>query len=503
MKLFGSGARAGAGGERQAELEALFTAIDRAQAVAEFGLDGSVLNANDNFLGLLGYSLAEVRGRSRTMFLRPEDAQGEANKALWRKLEAGEPVVDLFLHVGRGGQEVWLRASYCPVLGPNGRPSKVVQLAADVTRWAKANAQSDAERHRTEEEQTEVLTSLGDALKRLADGDVTSRIDRAFTGQYEEIRANFNAAADSLREAMGAIGASAHGIRSGAAEIANASDDLSRRTEQQAASLEETAAALDELTETVRRSAEGAKRASNHATGAREDAARSGQVMRDAVTAMGEIEHGASKISQIIGVIDEIAFQTNLLALNAGVEAARAGDAGKGFAVVAQEVRALAQRSAEAAKEIKALISASSDQVGRGVRLVGDAGSALDGIVAKVAEIDGLISEISISAQEQATGLNEVNAAVNQMDQVTQQNAAMVEEATAAAANLRSESAELARLVARFSAGQHHDSSRPELADPARHAPGPNPVAKARARVSAFARSGGAQPAVKDEWEEF
>ncbi len=233
--------------------------------------------------------------------------------------------------------------------------------------------------------------------------------------------------------------------------------------------------------------------------------------MSDAVTAMGEIEQSAGQIGQIIGVIDEIAFQTNLLALNAGVEAARAGDAGRGFAVVAQEVRALAQRSAEAAKEIKTLIANSSSQVERGVKLVGDTGQALSGIVAKVTEIDVLISEIAQSSQEQATGLNQVNAAVNQMDQVTQQNAAMVEEATAASVTLQTEAGELVQLVGRFQTGAEgrvgrggeraaaRPAARLELAQPGRHAPGRNPVAQSRKKIAGFAA---AAPAAQT-WEEF
>jgi methyl-accepting chemotaxis protein len=223
--------------------------------------------------------------------------------------------------------------------------------------------------------------------------------------------------------------------------------------------------------------------------------------MRDAVAAMGEIEQSSVQVSQIIGVIDEIAFQTNLLALNAGVEAARAGDAGRGFAVVAQEVRVLAQRSAEAAKEIKALIAASSDQVKQGVKLVGDTGQALSGIVAKVAEIDALIAEIAQSSQEQATGLNEVNTAINQMDQVTQQNAAMVEETTAAASSLRSEAAELARLVAGFDTGAGARDTRagPVLVRTDRNAPAANAVRRAQGKLAAVAGGG----ASGKGWEAF
>ncbi|HWA60135.1 MAG TPA: methyl-accepting chemotaxis protein, partial [Caulobacteraceae bacterium] len=240
------------------------------------------------------------------------------------------------------------------------------------------------------------------------------------------------------------------GMRAGAEEIAKASDDLSRRSEQQAASLEETAAALDEITATVRQTAAGAGQASEAVGAAKREAVQSGEVVAEAVAAMGGIEQSSKQISQIIGVIDEIAFQTNLLALNAGVEAARAGDAGRGFAVVASEVRALAQRSADAAKEIKSLISASSRQVEQGVGLVGRTGEALTSIGAKVSQIDVLVAEISGSAQEQATGLGQVNVAVNDMDKVVQRNAAMVEESTAAAHSLKAEAAQLAALVAGF-----------------------------------------------------
>ena len=299
-----------------------------------------------------------------------------------------------------------------------------------------------------------IVESVGTGLEKLSGGDLLFRLNAPFAAEYEKLRNDFNTAMLKLQETMKAIASNAAGVRSGAEEITHASDDLSRRTEQQAASLEETAAALDQITATVRRTAENATEARNTVADAKADAERSGAVVRDTVEAMSGIETSSKQIGNIIGVIDEIAFQTNLLALNAGVEAARAGDAGRGFAVVATEVRALAQRSADAAKEIKALISASGAQVATGVKRVGETGHALERIVAQVAQLNSLVVDIAASAQEQATGLNEVNTAVNQMDQVTQQNAAMVEESTAASHGLAGEAQELARLVGQFKIGQ-------------------------------------------------
>jgi methyl-accepting chemotaxis protein len=362
-----------------------------------------------------------------------------------------------------------------------------------------ARQKADLERGALEDEQNRVVAALADSLSRLAKGDLTARIDVEFDGRHQKLKDDFNAAIDSLRDAMSAISSSTESVGSGAEEISSASDDLSRRTEQQAASLEETAAAFDQITATVQRSAEGAKQASQVASSAKADAQHSGVVVREAVAAMGEIEGSSKQITQIIGVIDEIAFQTNLLALNAGVEAARAGDAGRGFAVVAQEVRALAQRSAEAAKEIKALISSSTAQVSKGVKLVDETGEALVGIGAKVTEIDGLISEIALSSQEQAIGLSQVNAAVNQMDQVTQQNAAMVEEATAAASSLKSEAQELAHHVGKFQlGGEARRQARPEPAVAGRHAPARNPVAQQQSKLKKAVGGGSV-----GGWEEF
>ena len=305
-----------------------------------------------------------------------------------------------------------------------------------------------------QDEQRNVVNGLASGLSKLAGGDVIYRLQVPFAAEYEQLRGDFNAAMDRLQETLKAIASNTQGVRSGAEEIMQASDDLARRTEQQAANLEQTAAALGGITEAVHETAKGAHSARGIAESAKHNAEQSGSLMQVTVSAISDIEASSKQIASIVGVIDDIAFQTNLLALNAGVEAARAGDAGRGFAVVATEVRALAQRSAEAAKEIKALISTSNSQVGSGVKSVAETSTALARIVDQVAEMNRLVGEIAASAEVQATGLNEVNSAINQMDQVTQKNAAMVEEATAASHALAGEAAELARLVGLFQVGE-------------------------------------------------
>jgi len=315
-------------------------------------------------------------------------------------------------------------------------------------------AEAEAEKAQTAAEDAVVLETLGEGLGAMARGDLTWRFTAEVAPRAHRLRSDFNLAIEQLQAALATVIDNVDGIRTGSVEISQAADNLSRRTEQQAAALEETAAALDEITATVNHTASGARQASDVVQAARVDAEANGNIVRDAVEAMTAIESSSREIGQIIGVIDEIAFQTNLLALNAGVEAARAGDAGRGFAVVASEVRALAQRSAEAAREIKTLISASTTSVDTGVRLVGETGAALHRIVERVAEIDGLVSEIAASAQEQATGLRQVNTAVNQMDQMTQQNAAMVEQSTAASHVLAREAQALEDSVGRFDIGR-------------------------------------------------
>ena len=463
------------------EAELRFSALLRSQAFIEFALDGTILDANDNFCRAMGYALEEVVGRRHAMFVDPAEAAGEDYKAFWRKLNAGEFVATKFRRFGKGGREVWIQASYNPVLDGQGRPVKVMKIAAEITEAEQAALRNEAARQDAERQQAAVVATLGEALRRLSDGDLSQRIEAEFAGANASIKSDFNVALDALQAAFRQVSRAAEPMATGAEEIARAANDLSRRTEQQAAALEETAAALDQITATVANSTQGARQAASVAAGARQDAQRSGEVVGRAVEAMTAIEQSSHKITDIIGVIDEIAFQTNILALNAGVEAARAGEAGKGFAVVAQEVRALAQRSAEAAKEIKHLISSSREQVEQGVALVGATGEALNGLVTRASEIDQLIADIARSSEEQATSLGQVNSAVNEMDKVTQQNAAMVEQTSAAALQLREYSGDLVQAVSNFHLGD--ERARPALATPGRQTPAQNAVHQAQARL--------------------
>lgn len=368
-----------------------------------------------------------------------------------------------------------------------------------------ARLKAEQEAHASERAATSAISV---ALAKLADMDLTARISEELPEAYKKLRGDFNSAVQKLELSMENVGSTSDEIRSSTSEIAQASGDLSRRTESQAASLEETAAAVQEITVTVKKTADGANNAQKIVALAKDQAEQSGQVVHNAIEAMRAIEKSSKEINQIIGVIDEIAFQTNLLALNAGVEAARAGEAGRGFAVVASEVRALAQRSADAAKQIKDLISASAAQVGQGVKLVTETGSALGQIVNSVTEINSVVAGIAAGANGQATGLQQVNTTVNQMDQVTQQNAAMVEEATAASRSLAQQADDLSQLVAQFKISGGSAGLRNDLKKVAPHAfPSNKPVRpvpeRSRPKIAAVVGKDRGDGAKTESWEDF
>lgn len=421
----------------------------------------------------------------------------------------GESVQGRFKLLDQEGHTSILDGTFSPVTDASGRPFRIILLGTDITESQATIIAAEAERERMQAEQDRVVEGLRVGLKKLASGDLTSRIDDKFAPEYETLRFDFNEAIENLLTAMRSVVENADMIRGEASEISNAADDLSRRTEKQAATLEETATALDQLTSSVRSAAEGANQASDMVETAKANAEASGVVVQEAVEAMSQIESSSNQISKITSVIDDIAFQTNLLALNAGVEAARAGEAGRGFAVVASEVRALAQRSSEAAREINDLISKSGTLVKRGVGLVGETGEALRGIVSSVSEISHNVSEIAVSSREQSSGLAEINVAVNQLDQVTQQNAAMFEQTTAASHSLTREAENLIVTTSRFSIGasQNAKTVRAQSVDQ-RKAVVPTPTAKPRPHdvpvkqvVNAAPRP--SQPVAEDDWEDF
>jgi methyl-accepting chemotaxis protein len=440
-----------------------------------------------------GGDVHRLSGRFMREFVETE---GLNTADLESRLAAGTPVNGRF-HVtfGPAGRRT-LDGSFCPILDARGRPVGYQLLGRDITDEVRALADAEAARAALEAAQARVVDALRTGLTRLRDGDLTHRIDTPLGADYETLREDFNAAVDGLRDTVLGVTEMVDTIRTDVREITGAAEDLSRRTEHQAATLEETAAALAQITAAVNSAADGARNARTVVGEARGNAESSGRVVQDAVTAMGEIATSSNRISRIVGVIDDIAFQTNLLALNAGVEAARAGDAGRGFAVVASEVRALAQRSSEAAREIGGLISASAHQVETGVTLVGEAGEALRQIAASVNGISDHVANIAGSAQEQSASLTEVNTAMSQLDQVTQQNAAMFEETTAASQNLVTQADALSARMARFRVGHATSGvSRPHPARPSvpRHeAPATPPVSGNLAL----------RPAA-DDWEDF
>ena len=439
---------------RNADFAGQLDAINKAQAVIQFTLDGKILDANDNFLNTLGYSLAEIKGQHHSIFVDVAYRSSTDYRMFWDKLARGEYEAGQYRRIGKGGREVWIQASYNPIMGPDGKPVKVVKYATDVTEQVKAS-----EALQTAVRQTQAVV---DAAK---NNDLRERIPTdGKSGEIGQLCDGVNGLLDTMSSILADVLESSQTLSSAAREIANGNTDLSQRTEEQAASLEETAASMEELTSTVRQNAENAQQANKLASSASDVAIRGGTVVAEVVQTMEGITHASRKIADIIGVIDEIAFQTNILALNAAVEAARAGDQGRGFAVVAAEVRNLAQRSANAAKEIKGLISDSVSKVESGSRLVDTAGKTMEEIVQSVKRVTDIMAEISAASQEQRGGIEQVNNAVTQMDKVTQQNAALVEEAAAAAKSMEEQTETMSEMVGRFMVLPEFERGRPYAA---------------------------------------
>jgi PAS domain S-box-containing protein len=503
-------------------------ALDRSQAVIEFKLDGEIVNANQNFLSAMGYSLDEIKGKHHSMFAEPQYAASNEYKEFWASLGRGESKIAEFKRLAKGGREIWIQASYNPIAGLDGKLVKVIKYAIDITEAA----QSRIEAEKGAEEAMVVLnevsegnlnrimngtyngnykqikdainttiTQLSGSLNEIrkvvsciAEGDLTNKVEGEYKGIFDDIKYALNSTVDKLVEIVVQIKDSATEVNGSATEIASASADLSNRTEAQASTLEETAASMEEITGTVKQNTDNSQEANKFAAESRKIAEKGGEVVKQVVVAMGDIDSSSRKIADIISVIDEIAFQTNLLALNAAVEAARAGEAGKGFAVVAAEVRTLAGRSAQASKEIKELIQASSNQVKNGSTLVNQAGETLEKVVESFKEVANLVANIATASQEQSIGISEVNTAVAQMDSATQQNAAMVEQSTASAQTLVELSTKLEELVDFFKVDS---SSNARTSSAKMISSAPKSIAKSSTKKIAAAK-----PA-SDGWEEF
>lgn len=431
--------------------DATINTIESHQVKAVFSLEGALETANELFAQSVDETVSAFRGKTLNDILI---VRGASERDILAEALQGVTVAEKFVLRLSEGTEALIEGVVSPVKDVTGKTLRILLIGNDISEAQAAIERAELEQQRMSQAQGEVVNALRSGLGQLADGVLTAEVTDQFDADYEQLRSDFNLAASNLCQAMLGVVSNADNIRSEATDISTAAEDLSHRTEKQAATLEETAAALDQITSSVRSAAEASERTNVVVNTAKESAETSSLVVNEAVAAMGEIETSSDKITKIISVIDDIAFQTNLLALNAGVEAARAGEAGRGFAVVASEVRALAQRSSDAAHEINHLISASGQHVKRGAELVSQTGDELQKIIRSVADISHHVGEIAVSAKEQASGLAEINTSVNELDKFTQQNAAMFEETTAASHALTQGAEALSSVVSRFETGQ-------------------------------------------------
>jgi PAS domain S-box-containing protein len=423
-----------------AELEAQVALFTRAMAVAEYAPDGSLISANKNFLAAVGYTAVEIKAKSCRDFAAAGDRESGAHQALWANVARGESNSGLYPRVGQGGRTLWMQSFFGSLLRADGTPLKIIELATDVTQQILMSRQLESAVHEIQR-----------VVKMSVDGDLVARVRLDGTsGEITRLCEDVNKVLNARMVLIKRVKLLTADVRSAAEEISKGNTSLSQLTEGQAASLEETASSMEEMTATVRATADNAAQAAKFALAAKQQAEAGGEVVGAAVEAMGQINVSSKKIADIISVIDEIAFQTNLLALNAAVEAARAGEGGRGFAVVASEVRSLAGRSATAAKEIKSLIQDSVKRVHDGTKLVDASGKTLADIVAAVEKVTDIVSMIASSSSEQSEGIDQVNKAVAQIDQATQQHAALVEQTAAASQAIVDQVQELQGVVAHY-----------------------------------------------------
>jgi len=470
-----------------ANFDGQIEALNKVMAVIEFDLQGNILLANDIFATLTGYTKEEIVGKHHSMFADANYKTSPEYKAFWDKLARGEADAGQYRRIGKGGKEVWIKASYNPILDVNGKPFKVVKFAMDIT-----------EQHRSAQALSDAVVETQHIIEQAQTGDLTSRVPLGGkTGAIASLCDGVNALLDKMTEVILQVKEAGETINTAAGEISTGNNDLSSRTEQQASSLEETASSMEELASTVKQNADNARQANQLAATASSVAIKGGEVVGNVVTTMSAINDSARKIEDIISVIDGIAFQTNILALNAAVEAARAGEQGRGFAVVAAEVRNLAQRSASAAKEIKELIVDSVNKTTEGTQQVEMAGNTMDEIVASVQRVTDIMGEIAAASVEQSSGIDQVNNAITSMDEVTQQNAALVEEAAAAAESLVDQAVTLMDTVSGFKLKGVSTQERRASHSPMR-ASTPRPAAKP-APAKSYAKTG----TDDTDWEEF
>jgi methyl-accepting chemotaxis protein len=479
----------------EANMSGQVEALNKVLGVIEFDLKGNITRVNDNFAKVTGYSKSEIEGLHHSMFVDAAYKASPEYKAFWENLASGVSDAGQYQRICKGGRKVWLEASYNPIYDMSGKPFKVVKFATDIT------------------EQYDAAKSLKDAVEQTKQvienaegGDLSARLSLDNkTGAIAVLCNGVNSLMDKMAEALSKIREAGETINTAANEISSGNSDLSARTEQQASALEQTASSMVELSSTVKQNAENARQANQLAVDASGVALKGGAAVGDVVSTMRAINESARKIEDIISVIDGIAFQTNILALNAAVEAARAGEQGRGFAVVAGEVRNLAQRSASAAKEIKELITDSVAKTTEGTKQVEQAGATMSEIVASVQRVTDIMGEISAASTEQSSGIDQVNHAITSMDEVTQQNAALVEEAAAAAESLSEQAANLMDTVAGFKLEASHNSSQhSSISRPVRASNHPTQAQKpATATKPSPAKTRLKTGTDNQEWEEF